>query len=90
MDTKGEALAFKVMRLNRPNFYAPLHSASTMAIADPDALSAQSAAGPALPLSLSDVLLFPPGFGNIYLGETFAAFICVSNSSHFALTRPPF
>jgi hypothetical protein len=33
-----------------------------MAIADPDALSAPSAAGPALPLSLSDVLLFPPGY----------------------------
>ena len=31
-DTKGEALAFKVMRLNRPNFFAPLHSGSTVGV----------------------------------------------------------
>lgn len=31
--------------------------------------------------SLSDLLLLPSSFGNIYLGETFSAYICINNDS---------
>jgi hypothetical protein len=38
-------------------------------------------------IASSDILIFPPGFGNIYLGETFSAFVSASNSSNTELSR---
>jgi len=38
-------------------------------------------------MSTSDILAFPPGFGNIYLGETFTAYVSAFNSDVTELRR---
>lgn len=78
-------LSLKVMRLSRPNLAViknhPL---------DPNpALSSTPALSAILKdkKCLSEQLLLPAAFGNIYLGECFSSYLSVNNDSQFAITN---
>ncbi|EKX31425.1 hypothetical protein GUITHDRAFT_149310, partial [Guillardia theta CCMP2712] len=86
-----EALAFKVMRLNRPSFHQAGFTAGLQALRETASDQAEQATGH-LPHSdaegcPSENLLLPTGFGNIYLGETFTAYISACNTSGSRLMR---
>jgi len=77
----GEALSFKVMRLNRPNFYtaAPSVGLSLLGVPQPG--------GASVGIGNSNTLCFAAGFGNIYLGETFQAYVSACNNGGEQLAR---
>jgi len=84
-------LAFKVMRLNRPSFHQAGFTAGLQALRETASDQAEQATGH-LPHSdaegcPSENLLLPTGFGNIYLGETFTAYISACNTSGSRLMR---
>ena len=77
-EARQEALQFKVMRLNRPHFYTGAPSVG---------LSLLGRGGLGAEVGNSNTLCFPAGFGNIYLGETFQAYISACNNGAQQLTR---
>ena len=77
-EPRAEALSFKVMRLNRPNFWTAPPSAG---------LSLLVGESSGAPVGNGSTLCFPAGFGNIYLGETFQAYISACNNGTQQLTR---
>ena len=83
-ETSGEALAFKVMRLNRPSFYTAVPSAGLSLLASDESGSETSWCARD---NGGDTLCFPAGFGNIYLGETLEAFVSACNNGSQQLTR---
>ncbi|KAH7107787.1 DUF974-domain-containing protein [Auriculariales sp. MPI-PUGE-AT-0066] len=94
----ADPLTLKVMRVNRPSLaaaWSPFFSSSPAlsAHATSTIMSLQSTE----PLSghpttlrdltaISDVLMLPPSFGAIQLGETFSSCLCINNDTNGALT----
>jgi hypothetical protein len=64
--SQNHQLTLKVLRLSRPHFQIDVTKAS----------------GDGLVNVGDDLLELPPAFGNIYLGETFTAYLCVNNDSN--------
>jgi hypothetical protein len=83
-EARQEALQFKVMRLNRPHFYTGAACAGLSLLGGG---GAGAGAGLGAEVGNSDMLCFPAGFGNIYLGETFQAYISACNNGAQQLTR---
>ena len=77
-EPRAEALTFKVMRLNRPNFWTAAPSSGLSLLLDDSCVTT---------VGNSSTLCFPAGFGNIYLGETFQAYISACNNGAQHLTR---
>lgn len=77
-EPRAEALTFKVMRLNRPNFWTAAPSSGLSLLLDDSCMTT---------VGNSSTLCFPAGFGNIYLGETFQAYISACNNGAQHLTR---
>ncbi|KAJ3304362.1 hypothetical protein HDV03_002843 [Kappamyces sp. JEL0829] len=75
---QAHLLSLKVLRLSKPSFYQKGDVTTTEMLLKPVqhadlALSTD--------FGTSDFLVLPPAFGNIYLGETFNAYLCVNNDS---------
>ena len=81
------ALSLKIMRLSGPSFVAaPNIPVLNCPLEEWSSWSRQQSLHPISPVDFSDymmteLLLLPVSFGNIYLGETFSCFVAVNNES---------
>lgn len=83
----AHSLSLKIIRLSKPSLSISSPCPPILPDSEPWADYARSVHLPGTPesslrdLALSDLLVLPAHFGNIYLGETFSAFVSVNNES---------
>jgi trafficking protein particle complex subunit 13 len=83
---QNHLLSLKVLRLSKPSF----HHRSEIKAVEFLLKDAREEEEFQSDLGVGDFLALPPAFGNIYLGETFTAYLCVNNDSNTSVSEVAF
>jgi trafficking protein particle complex subunit 13 len=88
MENKEQFVSLKVMRLLKPNIHSamtcftePSHSSDKYSRILLEPAFSSSIKSDESSFCLTDFLVIPQTFGNLYIGETFTSYICLHNHS---------